>query len=89
MKIDYQKIIDDTLKEPCGKYSRKSLTMFVSVCMSVVLSFIIVLKYESSAELVLFAWLTMATGQSVLTLRDKFNQRKYDNKTNFNIDEVD
>lgn len=63
--------------------------MFVSVCMSVVLSFIIVLKYESSAELVLFAWLTMATGQSVLTLRDKFNQRKYDNKTNFNIDEVD
>lgn len=85
MKINIQKIIDDTLKEPCGKFSRKSLTMFVSVCMSVVLSFIIVLKYEASAELVLYGWFVMATGQSVLTLSDKFNQRKHKS----NLDEVD
>ena len=82
-KID--KLIDDTLKSPQGKYSRKNLTMFISIVISVALSFIIVIKYESNAIAVLYAWLAMATGQSILALRDKIKHREH----KANIDEVD
>lgn len=78
MKIDVSKIIDDTLKEPCGKWSRKNLTMFVSLNVAIIVSFITVFKYESNATAVLYAWLAMATGQSVLMLKDKMNQRGHD-----------
>jgi hypothetical protein len=79
------KLIDDTLKSPQGKYSRKNLTMFISIVISVALSFIIVIKYESNAIAVLYAWLAMATGQSILALRDKIKHREHKS----NIDEVD
>lgn len=80
MKIDFNKIVNDTLKSPSsGKWSRKNLTMFIAMVMSVMLSFIIVFKYETNAFEVLCAWLLMATGQSVLMLRDKMNFRKKDN----------
>lgn len=86
MKLDIQKIVNDTLKSPNGKYSRKNLTMFLSMVVSIIVSFIIVLKYESNAIAVLYAWLAMATGQSVLMLKDKMHHR---NKPQNNLDEVD
>ena len=75
-------IINDTLKSPQGKWSRKNLTMFVSLVISICLSFIIVWKYESNAIAVLYAWLLMATGQSILMLRDKIKHREHKNNDN-------
>lgn len=85
MKDKLNNIIDDTLKSPNGKWSRKNLTMFTSIVMSVILSFIIVIKYETSSTEVLYAWLVMATGQSVLMLKDKIKYRE--NKTEEEITE--
>ena len=90
MKKIINKIVDDTLKEPCGKWSRKNLTMFVSLNVAIVVSFITVFKYEANATAVLYAWLAMATGQSVLMLKDKMNQRGHDKQNpNTPLDEVD
>jgi hypothetical protein len=72
----YHKIIDDTLKEKDGKWSRKNLTMFVSLLVSIAISFIIAYKQEANAPSVLYAWLAMATGQSVLMLKDKLSKMK-------------
>lgn len=38
------KLINDTLKSPNGKWSRKSLTLFVSFVIAVILGFYIVLS---------------------------------------------
>jgi len=80
--MKFQKIIDDTLKERDGKYSRKSLTMFVSLLVAIAITFIIVIKYESSADVSLYAWLAMATGQSILSLNDKKHQRNINKNEN-------
>ena len=38
------KLINDTLKSPNGKWSRKSLTLFVSFIISIILGFYIVIS---------------------------------------------
>lgn len=80
MKINYKHIIRDTLKSPSGKWSRKNLTMFTSMVVAVIVTFIIVIWHETNAFEVLIAWLAMATGQSAFMLRDKINHRNKEDK---------
>lgn len=77
------KIIDDTLKSPHGKWSRKSLTMFVSFIVSILLgAFIVVSNYftevpvNNDAILVFAGFLSMAGYQGKLTLDDKKHLRE-------------
>jgi len=76
------KLINDTLKEKDGKWSRKSLTMFVSMIVSIATTAVIIVKYESTAIPALYGWLAMATGQSILALNDKKHERNIKNSNN-------
>jgi hypothetical protein len=69
------KLVDDTLKENDGKWSSKRLTMFASMITAIATTVIIVIKYEDSALAVTYGWMAMATGQSILSLKDKKDQR--------------
>lgn len=78
----FKKLIDDTLKSPNGKWSRKSLTTFVSFVVSIVLgSYIVVSNYitdrpmSTDAVLVFFGFLTMAGYSNHLSLKDKIDNR--------------
>lgn len=82
MNDKLNKLIDDTLKERNGKWSRKSLTMFVCTIMSVLTGSFIVLSKEinSSAEIVFLGFLGGALGTAYLTVKDK-NINKESNET--------
>ena len=78
-----KKIFNDTLKGPNGKWSRKSLTMFVSFLMAILLgSYIVVSNYFTTNEVsmyaidVFFGFLLLAGGTSVLTVYDKLKGKK-------------
>ena len=74
------KIIDDTLKGPNGKYSRKSLTAFVSFVVSILYG--VVLDFLSSVfawdftpkEYIFFGFLGLAGGAITLTVMDKLKK---------------
>lgn len=74
------KIINDTLKGPNGKYSRKSLTAFVSFVVSILYG--VVLDFLSSVyewsftpkEYVFFGFLGLAGGAITLTVMDKLKK---------------
>ena len=77
------KIINDTLKGPSGKYSRKSLTMFISFVMSILSGVFILLSDKFlSKEInqyaidVFYGFLLLSGGTSVMTVWDKFKNKK-------------
>lgn len=79
-------IINDTLKAPNGKWSRKSLTMFSSWIMSILSgSFILVSDYFLKKEInqyavdVFYGFLLLAGGTSAMTVWDKI-RNKVNNK---------
>lgn len=81
------KILNDTLKGPQGKYSRKSLTMVTSFIISIILgSYIVFSNYITQTPVneyaieVFYGFLLLAGGTSVITIWDKFKNR--DNGSN-------
>lgn len=76
MKEKINKIIDDTLKSPKGKWSRKSLTMFVAFIVAIFQGFYIVIKHEEYAVEVFFGFLAVSLGNSILALHDKIKDRE-------------
>lgn len=71
------KLINDTLKNTDGKWSRKSLQMFVSFSVSIILGAAIVFipaPNEYAIE-VFYGFLFLAGGTTVVTLFDKINTR--------------
>lgn len=78
MKKHIIKIINDTLKSPNGKWSRKSLTMFTSFVLAIVHgSYIVVAKEVNHYAIeVFFGFLLLAGGTSALTVYDKIKTRK-------------
>jgi hypothetical protein len=85
----FQKLINDTLKSPDGKYSRKNLTTFVSFVIAVLLSFIVIIgnisfkiPIDNNAVIIIFGFLTMAGYQGSLALKDKINNRNNNNLEN-------
>lgn len=75
------KLVNDTLKSPNGKYSRKSLTMFTSYGVAIIMGFYIVVCYSEHALFVFYGFLAMATGQSILALKDKIESRNSNKNT--------
>lgn len=82
MKNPFKKIIDDTLKSPNGKWSRKSLTTFISFIISIITGVYIVISHyfttnpiSTDAILVFFGFLTMAGYSNHLSLKDKVDNR--------------
>lgn len=78
------KILEDTLKSPNGKWSRKSLTMFSAWIMSILSGiFIHISDYFLPKEInpyaiqVFFGFLMLAGGTTVMTVYEKL-------KTNIN-----
>ena len=78
----FKKLIDDTLKSPNGKWSRKNLTTFVSFVIAILLSFIIIggnisfkIPIDNNAVIIIFGFLTMAGYQGSLALKDKIDNR--------------
>jgi hypothetical protein len=81
------RIFEDTLKSPNGKWSRKSLTLFVSFIISIVLGFYIVtsdfiLKREiNKYSIEVFNSFMLLTGAlSGITVADKFTPNKNNTK---------
>lgn len=77
------KIIIDTLKSPNGKWSRKSLTLFVSFVISLILGFYIVVsdyildKEINKYAIEVFNGFMLLTGaMSGITVADKFTPTK-------------
>ena len=73
-----KKIINDTLKSPNGKWSRKSLTMFASFLATVLLGIKIVFSKEvnTSAIDVFQGFLLLVGALSGITVWDKQNLNK-------------
>lgn len=78
-----KKIIDDTLKSPNGKWSRKSLTMFTSFVVSIVLgTYIVICNYITDTPLsnaaidVFNGFMLLTATLSGITVWDKQNTKK-------------
>lgn len=83
-----KKIINDTLKSPNGKWSRKSLTMLSSWIMAILSGiFINVSDYFLPKEInpyaiqVFFGFLMLAGGTTAMTVYEKINNTIKNNKT--------
>ena len=79
-----KKILNDTLKNSSGKYSRKNLTMLVSFACSVSLGFALVYgewigKVFDKSLYVFDSFLLMAGYSGLLTVADKKIKTKGDN----------
>lgn len=68
---EIRKLRDDTLKGPTGDYSRKSLTTFTWVVMSVLTGIYIVYTIPEQAINVFYGYLALAGGALGLTVVDK------------------
>jgi hypothetical protein len=82
MMKEIYKIINDTLKGPTGKYSRKSLTMFSSWIMAILTGVYITLSdYIINQEInkyaieVFYGFLLLAGGTSAITVWDKIKNK--------------
>lgn len=82
MKNIINKIIDDTLKTPSGKFSRKSLTMLVSFIMAIISGiFISISDYILGKEInkyaidVFYGFLLLAGGTSAMTIWEKIKNK--------------
>ena len=82
----FKKLIDDTLKERNGKFSRKSLTLFVYTVMSVITGNYIVFSHlftdapiSSVSEIVFLGFLAGAGVITHYTVKDK-KENKEENK---------
>lgn len=71
-----RKIINDTLKSPEGKWSRKNLTMFTSFVVAIIIGFFIVINYEQSATEIFYGFILLSGGTSVLALYDKIKGKQ-------------
>jgi hypothetical protein len=78
------KIFNDTLKGPSGKYSRKSLTMFISFSISIILGiYIVISDYILNKEInkyaidVFYGFLMLTGGLSGVTVWDKTKNNNY------------
>lgn len=78
-----KKIIDDTLKSPNGKWSRKSLTMFTSFVVSIVLgTYIVICNYITDTPIstnaidVFQSFMLLTATLSGITVWDKQNTKK-------------
>lgn len=76
------KILNDTLKSPNGKYSRKSLTMFTSFVVAILLGIYIVFAnlitttpVSEQATDVFYGFLAMAGGTTIITVWDKIRNK--------------
>jgi hypothetical protein len=81
-KSTLNQIIDDTLKSPDGKWSRKSLTMLSAWIMAILSGiFILISDYFFSEEInqyaidVFYGFLLLAGGTSVMTVWDKVKNK--------------
>lgn len=76
MKNFLKKIIDDTLKNKEGKWSRKSLTVITSFILAIFVGLWIVLKGHSSGEAlsVFYGFLALGGGSLGLTVIDKIKK---------------
>lgn len=72
------KIINDTLKNPQGKWSRKSLTAFVSFINAILLGWFIVISENVNiyAISVFYGFLGLGGGTLALTVIDKIKNSK-------------
>jgi len=76
------KILQDTLKSPNGKWSRKSLTLFVSFMLSIVLGSYIVVAPHFSVVINQYAievfnsFMLLVAALSGITVADKFTPTK-------------
>lgn len=75
---ELNKILNDTLKDRNGKYSRRSLTMFSSHVLGCVLgTFIVLSDLFLTSEINEYAWLVVGalfangTGQALIISKDK------------------
>lgn len=82
MKRLLNTIVNDTLKSPTGKWSRKSLQMFTSFVASLLIGFYIVLSHLFSemevsehSIYVFFGFLSLAGYSGHLALKDKIEHR--------------
>ncbi|WP_026755045.1 hypothetical protein [Sediminibacter sp. Hel_I_10] len=87
-------IINDTLKNHHGKWSRKSLTMFFSFVMAVIVGlWIVMIHYFTERPVnqyaiqVFYGFLMLSGGTSALTVWDKIrdNNQAADSNTNKDI----
>jgi hypothetical protein len=76
------KIIDDTLKSPEGKWSRKSLTMLTSFVVSIILgSYITFCNYFTKTAVaenaidVFYGFLLLSGGTSFMTVYEKLKNK--------------
>lgn len=81
--LKLEKLISDTLKSPNGKWSRKSLTMFVSFLISINLgTYIVISDYVIEKEINKYAievfngFLLLTGALSGITVWDKFSNNK-------------
>ena len=78
------KILHDTLKSPNGKWSRKSLTLFISFILSIVLgSYIVIAPHfkviiNQYAIEVFNSFMLLVATLSGITVADKFTPNKED-----------
>lgn len=79
------KIIDDTLKDRKGEFSRKSLTMLVCTVMAVITGTYIVFSnlfidrpVADASEVVFLGYLGGALGNAYLTVKEKSTQNYKD-----------
>jgi len=77
------KIINDTLKNPNGKWSRKSLTAFTSFSIAIILgAYIVISDYIIEREInryaieVFYGFLILGGGTLGLTVYDKIKSKK-------------
>jgi len=82
------KIIDDTLKSPDGKWSRKSLTMLSSFVIAVILgAYIVTSDFFIAKEINRYAvdvfngFLLLVAALTGATVADKFTPKKQEQKT--------
>jgi hypothetical protein len=80
--MSIQKIINDTLKGPDGKYSRKSLTTFISMAISILTGIYIVVsdyflgrEINQYAIMVFYGFLGLGGGTLGLTVIDKIKNK--------------